>query len=163
MLFRSEQASAGKTSVGPATDVYALGGLLYFMVTGRPPFLADHPETVLYQVMHDEPVGLRRLNPAVPRDLEVICLKCLQKEAGRRYASAGAVAGDLERFLRREPIRARPIGALGRGWRWGRRNPARAMVASGLMIALALGFVGVIWQWRQSEAHATAERRERYH
>jgi serine/threonine protein kinase len=121
-----EQAVGKAREVGPAADIYSLGAILYECVTGRPPFRAATPLDTLVQVVADEPVPPRRLQPKVPRDLETICLKCLRKEAPRRYASALELAEDLRRFLAGEPIRARPTPGWERAVKWVKRRPAWA-------------------------------------
>ncbi len=136
-----EQAEGRSKEVGAAADIYSLGATLYALVAGRPPFVGASNQDILMQVMLDEPVPPRQLNPQVPRDLETIALKCLDKEPSRRYASAEALADDLRRFLQHEPIAARPVGQLERGWRWCRRKPALAASLAGTVLALVLGTV----------------------
>ncbi len=133
-----EQATGQNSRVGFASDVYARGAILYELLAGRPPFRGDAAAATIRQVLESEPVAPRRLNPAVSRDLETICLKCLEKEPRRRYATAADLASELDRFMTRRPIRARAVGPLGCTWRWCRRNPALAL-ALALLVALAVG------------------------
>jgi WD40 repeat protein/serine/threonine protein kinase len=149
-----EQASGRLGEVGPRSDVYAPGAVLYDLVTGRPPFKAETPADTLLHVLRSEPVSPRALNPRVPRDLETICLKCLEKEPRRRYARASELAEELGRFLRGEPISARPISLATRSWRWCRRNPAVSALATGLIVAALVGFIGIAVQWSRAENEA---------
>jgi tetratricopeptide (TPR) repeat protein len=140
-----EQAAGRAAEVRPAADVYALGAILYECLTGRPPFKAASVLETLVQVRTLEPVPPGRLQPGVPRDLQVICLKCLEKEPRRRFGSAEELADDLVRFLRREPIRARPAGALERLHKWARRQPAWAGLVAVSGLAVVAFVAGMIW------------------
>jgi formylglycine-generating enzyme required for sulfatase activity/predicted Ser/Thr protein kinase len=150
-----EQADGKQGLVGPLTDVWALGAILYETLTGRPPFLAASPVETLMQVLGNEPVPLRRLQPKVPRDLETVCLKCLQKEPRRRYASALDLADDLRSFLDDRPIRARPVGVGERTVKWARRRPAAAALVL-LALLVVPGFLtgGLLVQRRIEAARA---------
>lgn len=132
-----EQAAGKLDLIGPAADVYALGAILYTLLTGRPPFQSASSVDTLRQVLEKEPLAPSELTAGVPRDLETIVLKCLQKSIPQRYATARELADDLQRFLDGRPIQARPVGRLERGWRWCRRNPLLAAMSSAVVLLLA--------------------------
>jgi tetratricopeptide (TPR) repeat protein len=141
-----EQAAGGGRPVGPSADVYALGAILYELLAGRPPFQAETALATLKRVESEEPPAPSRLGRKPPRDLETICLRCLEKEPARRYATALDLADDLRRFLAGEPITARPAGPGERTWKWAKRRPAlAALIGVSALAALALAVVGISW------------------
>jgi WD40 repeat protein len=157
-----EQAAGKGKEVGPAADVWALGAILYVQLTARPPFAGTTPLDTLRRVLHQEPVPPGLLQPGVPRDLETICLKCLRKEPTQRYPSALALAEDIRAFLDGRPIRARPVGLVGRLGRWCRRNPVVATL-SALLVAMLLaaavgGTLAAIHQGNLAEAEKQSRR-----
>lgn len=151
--YMAPEQAEGRRTIGPLADVYALGAILYESLTSRPPFKAATPLETLDLVRSRPPVPPADLQPGVPDDLNTICLKCLEKEPGRRYASAEAVADDLRRFLDGRPIVARPVGRIEMLSRWIRRKPTDAALVASLVLVLAIGFAGVFWQWRRAEGH----------
>ena len=157
-----EQAQGRQREVGPASDVYSMGALLYHLLTGRPPFQAATLTEVLRQVVATEPAAPRLLNPSIPRDLETICLKCLEKEVQRRYPTARELAEDLGQFLQDQAIRARPVSAAGKAWKWCRRQPVRAGLIGALALVFVLGLTGVLSQWRRAKAGELIARQNAY-
>ncbi len=147
-----EQLEGSVAKITVATDVYGLGAVMYELLTGRPPYTGTTPVETLQRMANETLVLPRKWRPDLDRDLETICLKCLEKSPGQRYATARAVAEDLQRWRKGEPVRARPVGAAGRLWRWGRRNPALAGMAGLSLAALSLGMAGVGWMAQREKA-----------
>jgi WD40 repeat protein/serine/threonine protein kinase len=150
-----EQAAGRGSEIGPRTDVYALGAILYELLTGRPPFKGATALETLDQLRAREPVSPSGLQPGLPPDLETICLRCLQKLPGQRYASAQDLADDLRRFLGGRPIQARPVGMAQRAWRWCRRNPTlaalSALASAALVAVVAVAFGFSLFQSRAAD------------
>lgn len=149
-----EQAAPRQGKVSARSDVYGLGATLYHLLTGHPPFQGDSLAHTLDQVLHRDPVSPRLLNPRVPQDLETICLKCLQKDPERRFATARELADELDRHLKGEPIRSRPVGSVGKLWRFCRRKPALSGLAAAflfLLLVVAIGSPITAWRIRKSE------------
>jgi tetratricopeptide (TPR) repeat protein/predicted Ser/Thr protein kinase len=161
--FMAPEQARGDQRVTPLADVYSLGAVLYNLLTGRPPFLAATAVDTVIQVLNADPVPPSRLQPTTPKDLETICLKCLQKDSQNRYASAEELADDLRRFRAGEPIHARPVGIGESVWRWCRRNPrvaATAAVAALLALALMIGgptAAAIIYQQKRIAVNARNE------
>lgn len=161
-----EQAAGRTREVGPASDVYSLGAVLYEMLTGVPPFRAESPLDAIQKIQNDEPVRPSKLQANLPRDLETICLKCLEKSPARRYATAGELADDLERFLNYVSVRARPISTPQRFWRWCRRKTpiavAMGLAAAALAATVILSVNLAIYHYRSARrlgaAYTSVER-----
>ncbi len=156
--YMSPEQAAGRTSeIGPSTDIYALGAILYELLTGRPPFKAATAMVTLRQVLDEDPVAPRQLNPAIDRDVETIALKCLDKLATRRYATANELAHDIRRYLAGEPIQARSVTSWERAWRWSRRNPAISLLTASVLIVLVTGIAvssGFAMLWKKEASNA---------
>lgn len=144
-----EQAQGSKRDTRTTADVYSLGAILFYLATGRPPFVGDNPATLIYQVIHSDPPDVRKIEPSVPIDLATLIAKCMARNPSDRYTSALELQKDLLRFLNGEPILARPIGALGRIWKWCRRRPvlagmsllALAFLTIGSIVSISLGLI----------------------
>jgi mono/diheme cytochrome c family protein len=153
-----EQAEGQSELIGPATDVYALGALFYELLTGRPPFQGSNPLDTLRQAVNREPLPPSRLAPEVPRDLEAVVLKCLEKQPGRRYVSAVELADDLARWLDGRPVTVVPPGRLRRAWRWLRGRPRVSAALAGLLV---VGLLPLFWMGSELHARRAAENRAR--
>jgi tetratricopeptide (TPR) repeat protein len=157
-----EQAAGRRKDLTPRSDVWALGAILYEMLVGAPPFAAASTVQVLYAVLTEDALPLKPRRRDVPADLEAICLKCLEKSPERRYPTAAALADDLGRWLRGEPVQARRTGPLGRVGRWCRRRPVVAALAAALSLAMVVGVSGIVHQWRKAEAARREAEAARY-
>jgi WD40 repeat protein len=158
-----EQARGQVRAMGPTSDVYGLGAVLYCLLTGRAPFQSSDPVETMRQVCEEEPVPPRQLNPAVPRDLAIICLKCLQKEPSRRYDRAAALVEDLRRWQVGKPITARQVGRIERSVKWVRRRPVFGVLIVLLITVGLAAFVGVTWAWRTTSQKGEQARTALYH
>lgn len=162
-----EQARGDHGAIGATADTYSLGAVLYCVLTGRPPFQASTPLETMKQLQDQEPVPPRLLNPVVPKDLETICLKCLQKEPNKRYGTAEELAEELQRFRNGEPVQARPVSRLERGWRWCKRRPHVAGLAATLALVILGSLFGLTVLYlsavKSAEAASEAERIAKQH
>lgn len=153
-----EQAAGDTGNLTTASDIYGLGAILYEQLTGQPPFSAGNVPGLLRKIVEEEPDATLLPNP----DLRTVCLKCLSKDPQRRYSSAEALADELERWLRGEPVQARPVSGREQAIRWCRRRPALAATTGALLVALAAGVAGISVQWRRAEQNAFQHDVERY-
>jgi tetratricopeptide (TPR) repeat protein/tRNA A-37 threonylcarbamoyl transferase component Bud32 len=159
--YLAPEQALGRKDVGPAADIFALGAILHELLTGRPPFRGDTPMETILQAASCEVVPLRHHSPHIPRDLETICLKCLEKDPRKRYPSAWILANDLRRFLNGEAIEARPIGSVEAAWRWCVRRPMIAGLAAAIVLITLVGITGIFVEWRRAEAHLAYARKQR--
>lgn len=157
--YMAPEQAAGEES-GAAADIYSLGVILYQLLTARLPFHGPNPMDTMYLVRHEEPVSPRRFQPSLPRDLETICLKCLNKKPSRRYETAEALANDLARWAEGRTILARPVGQIERSYLWVRRNPTVAALSVAIVLVSILGILGVVWKWKDAETQAWAATQE---
>lgn len=146
-----EQADGQRARIGPTTDVYALGVLLYELLTGRLPHQGRGEADTLRRIVDEPPTDPRRLRREIDRDLSAIVVRCLEKQPAHRYASAAALGDDLFRYLSGEPVLARPVPAAVRLWRWSRRRPVSAAMSAALLVAVVAGVGGIAWQWQRAE------------
>lgn len=156
-----EQAVGNFGETDGRSDVYALGVTLFEMLTGETPFRGN-AQAILHQKAFDDPPSPRKLEPNLPKDLETICLKCLEREPGKRFQSAGELAEELERYAANEPIHSRPISRLERSWRWCKKRPAISGLLAGLIFSLSTGLIGVSYFWGRSMLHEAAARQSLY-
>ena len=154
-----EQAEFNTSKPEPTADVYGLGAILYELLTGKPPFLGTSIIDTIAMVRNQPPVSPRSLSNRVPRDVETICLKCLEKQTDRRYLSASELAEDLGRYLENRPIRARRAGVMERSWRWIGRHPVVSSLSLALALVVGIGIAAVVWQWASARI-GWAEARE---
>jgi cytochrome c peroxidase len=160
--YMAPEQAAGKThEIRPAADIWALGGILYFLLTGRPPFLGQSLFETIDQVRNQDPVAPTRLRPQLARELEIICLRCLHKDPTKRFASAEALADDLHRFLGQEPIHARPVSLSERALRKIKRRPTTAALAGLLLVLVGLLTGCLVWLWRTESARRLAHELDR--
>ena len=154
-----EQAEGKNTQLTSATDVYGLGAVLYQLLTGHPPFAGGTTYETVRMVLETQPRQPRLCNPKVDSDLETICLKCLEKEPAKRYASAESLAEDIERFLRNEPIRSRRSSRFEHAWRWCKRKPLVASLIAALILVVAIGLAGALWELHRVQAERVLVKR----